>query len=67
MDRASLLQYLAEAGRHLEEDERHFASQEQVVAELRRHGHDAKETKEVLTCGTRTLFMLITEPIHCVN
>jgi hypothetical protein len=48
MDRALLLQHLAEAERHVAEGERHLAKQEALIAELSRGGHDTEEARRIL-------------------
>jgi hypothetical protein len=40
MDRATLLDHLAQAERHAVEGNRHLARQERLIAQLDRQGHD---------------------------
>jgi hypothetical protein len=42
MDRAMELAHLAEAERHIAEGKRRLERQEEIVAELKRQGHDAE-------------------------
>ena len=54
MDRALLLQHLAEAERHVAEGERHLAKQEALIAELGRGGHDTEEARTILDTWQET-------------
>ena len=49
MDRATLLDHLAQAERHAADGERHIARQEELVAALDRDGHDTTEALKVLS------------------
>jgi hypothetical protein len=48
MDRAALLQHLAQAEHHVAEGRRHLARQEELIAELDRDGHDTTEARKLL-------------------
>jgi hypothetical protein len=48
MDRALILQHLADSERHVAEGERHIADQRARIAEAERAGQDAKLAKELL-------------------
>jgi hypothetical protein len=51
MDRALLLQHLAQAERHVAEGEQHLLRQEELIAELDRDGHDTEEARVILDGG----------------
>jgi hypothetical protein len=48
MDRAVLLQHLAQAERHVAEGEQHLLRQEELIAELDRDGHDTEKARVIL-------------------
>jgi hypothetical protein len=48
MDRALLIQNLAEAERHVAEGERHLAEQEARIIALEHRGHDTEEAVTIL-------------------
>jgi hypothetical protein len=48
MDRATLLQHLAQAERHVVEGQRHVTKQEALIAELDQDGHDTTEAQKML-------------------
>lgn len=58
MDRALLLQHLAQAERHIVLGEEHLTIQEALIADLERDGHDTEGAKEVLAT------MLQSQAIH---
>jgi hypothetical protein len=57
MDRATLLDHLAQAERHAAEGNRHLARQERLIAQLDRRGHDTTEALKMLSTlrSTQTL------------
>jgi hypothetical protein len=58
MDRALLLQHLAQAERHIVLGEEHLTIQEALIADLEREGHDTEGAKEVLAT------MLQSQAVH---
>ena len=48
MDRAILLERLAQAERHVAEGLQHIARQRTVIANLERHGHDTNQARGLL-------------------
>ena len=58
MNRAILLQHLAQAEQHLVLGEGHLTSQQALIAELERDGHDTEEAREVLAT------MLQSQAVH---
>jgi hypothetical protein len=48
MDRALILDHLAQAERHVAEGKEHLDRQRQILAELQRDGHDTAEAKKLL-------------------
>lgn len=48
MDRAILLQSLAQAEKHVALGEKHITRQESLIAELDRDGHDTNGARDVL-------------------
>jgi hypothetical protein len=48
MDRQILLEHLAQAERHIEAGARIVRRQRELIAELQRDGHDAKEARRLL-------------------
>ena len=58
MDRALLLQHLAQAERHIVLGEEHLTIQEALIADLERDGHDTEGAKEVLAT------MLQSQAVH---
>jgi hypothetical protein len=47
-DRAMQIRHLAQAERHVLQGEKHIAGQEQLIAELARHGHNTAQASELL-------------------
>lgn len=47
-DRENLLQQLVEAERHIAQSEEHISTQEGLIAELDRDGHDTTEARAIL-------------------
>jgi hypothetical protein len=48
IDRATLLEHLAQGERHVAEGEAHIGRQEALVAELETEGHDTKDALAIL-------------------
>ena len=48
IDRATLLEHLAQAERHVAQGEAHIGRQETLVAELEREGHETKDAFAIL-------------------
>ena len=48
IDRATLLEHLAQAERHVAHGEAHIGKQEALVVELDRDGHDTKKAAAIL-------------------
>jgi hypothetical protein len=54
MDRATLLQQLAEAEHHMAEGRRHLTHQETIIAALDRDGHDTTDALALLATMRET-------------
>jgi hypothetical protein len=48
MDRAMLVEHLAQAARHIAAGERHVKRQRRIVAHLKREGRDVREASDLL-------------------
>jgi Fic family protein len=54
IDRATLLEHLAQAERHVAQCEAHIGKQEALIADLERDGHDAKDASALLATFRQT-------------
>ena len=54
LDRATLLEHLAQAERHVAQCEAHIGKQEALVVELDRDGHDTKNASALLATFRQT-------------
>ena len=54
IDRATLLEHLAQAERHVAQGEAHIGKQEALVVELDRDGHDTKKAAAILAIFRQT-------------
>ena len=54
IDRATLLEHLAQAERHVAQCEAHIGKQEALVVELDRDGHDTKNASALLATFRQT-------------
>ena len=54
IDRATLLEHLAQAERHVAQGEAHIGKQEALVVELDRDGHDTKKAAAILATFRQT-------------
>jgi len=48
MDRAMQLSHLEQAERHVAQGKRHITEQQDLIAELARHGHDTADARKLL-------------------
>jgi hypothetical protein len=62
MDRAVLLQHLAQAERHVAEGDQHLLRQEELIAELDRDGHDTEKARVILDTLRETQAFASTRP-----